>query len=130
MQTEINYKQLGKRIQEKRKDMGIMQKDMAVAIGTAFNHLSDVERGAKKPSLELLMRISDYLDTPVDYFLMGNPPSCKSYAIDEDLSSLLVQCTPQSLAVVRELAQSLLTYQDAISENTSQYSNAKEKCCP
>lgn len=70
MQTEINYKQLGKRIQEKRKDMGIMQKDMAVAIGTAFNHLSDVERGTKKPSLELLMRISAYLDTPVDYFLM------------------------------------------------------------
>ena len=129
MQTEINYKQLGKRIQENRKDMGIMQKDMAVAIGTAFNHQSDVERGTKKPSLELLMRISAYLDTPVDYFLMDNPHSCKSYAIDKDLSFLLAQCTPQSLTVIRELAQSMLTYQNAISENVSQYSNAKEKCC-
>ena len=54
MQTEINYQQLGIRVREKRKSMNIQQKDMAIAIGTATNHLSDIERGRKKPSLELL----------------------------------------------------------------------------
>ena len=72
MQTEINYQQLGQRVREKRKAMNVQQKDMAIAIGTATNHLSDIERGRKKPSLELLMRISSFLDTPVDYFLMDN----------------------------------------------------------
>lgn len=76
MQTEINYQQLGIRVREKRKSMNIQQKDMAIAIWTATNHLSDIERGRKKPSLELLMRISSFLDTPVDYFLMDNPYSC------------------------------------------------------
>ena len=60
MQTEINYQQLGIRVREKRKSMNIQQKDMAIAIGTATNHLSDIERGRKKPSLELLMRISSF----------------------------------------------------------------------
>ena len=54
MQTEINYQQLGQRVREKRKAMNVQQKDMAIAIGTATNHLSDIERGRKKPSLELL----------------------------------------------------------------------------
>ena len=62
MQTEINYQQLGQRVREKRKAMNVQQKDMAIAIGTATNHLSDIERGRKKPSLELLMRISSFLD--------------------------------------------------------------------
>lgn len=65
MQTEINYQQLGQRVREKRKAMNIQQKDMAIAIGTATNHLSDIERGRKKPSLELLMRISSFLDTAI-----------------------------------------------------------------
>ena len=46
MQTEINYQQLGERIREKRKTMNVQQKDMAIAIGTATNHLSDIERGS------------------------------------------------------------------------------------
>ena len=105
MQTEINYQQLGIRIREKRKSMNIQQKDMAIAIGTATNHLSDIERGRKKPSLELLMRISSFLDTPVDYFLMDNPYSCQSYSINSELAATLRKCSPQSLMVIATLAQ-------------------------
>ena len=94
MQTEINYQQLGIRVREKRKSMNIQQKDMAIAIGTATNHLSDIERGRKKPSLELLMRISSFLDTPVDYFLMDNPYSCQSYSINSELAATLRKCSP------------------------------------
>ena len=43
MQTEINYQQLGQRVREKRKAMNVQQKDMAIAIGTATNHLSDIK---------------------------------------------------------------------------------------
>ena len=84
MQTEINYQQLGIRVRKKRKSMNIQQKGMAIAIGTATNHLNDIERGRKKPSLELLMRISSFLDTPVDYFLMDNPYLCQSYSINSE----------------------------------------------
>lgn len=114
MQTEINYKQLGKRIVAKRNDRNLMQKDFADMLGIAVNHLSDVERGVKKPSLELLMRISYLLDTPVDHFLMDLPHACCSYAINEELAAILKQCTPQSLKIIHQLAQNLVEYQGSI----------------
>lgn len=114
MQTEINYKQLGKRIVAKRSDRNLMQKDFAEMLGIAVNHLSDVERGVKKPSLELLMKISYLLNTPVDHFLMDLPHACCNYAIDEELAAILKQCTPQSLKIIRQLAQSMIEYQDSV----------------
>lgn len=113
-QTEINYVQLGKRIREKRQALNIQQKDMAHEIGTAINHLSDIERGKKRPSLELLMRISEFLDTPVDYFLMDNPHSCLSYSINAELAATLHKCTPQSLMVIASLAQNMVSYQQSM----------------
>lgn len=121
MQTEIDYQKLGCRIRDKRKSKGIQQKDMAIAINTAINHLSDVERGRKKPSLELLMRISAYLDTPVDYFLMENPHSCKGYLINAELASTLRQCTPQSLMVISNLAQNMIAYQQSMTDEEEDF---------
>jgi len=112
MQTEINYKQLGKRIVDKRSELNIMQKDLANQLGTAVSHLSDVERGVKKPSLELLMKISYLLDTPVDYFLLDSPHACRSFIINEELASTLKNCTPQSLMVINGVAKSMVVYQD------------------
>lgn len=114
MQTEINYKKLGKRIVAKRSEKNLMQKDLADKLGIAVNHLSDVERGVKKPSLELLMKVSCLLDTPVDHFLMELPHACCSYAINEELATVLKQCTPQSLKIIYQLAQSMVEYQDSI----------------
>lgn len=68
MQTEINFKQLGKRVIAKRTERNLMQKDLAEMLGIAVNHISDIERGVKRPSLELLMRISSFFDTSVDCF--------------------------------------------------------------
>ena len=129
MQTEINYQQLGIRVREKRKSMNIQQKDMAIAIGTATNHLSDIERGRKKPSLELLIRISSFLDTPVDYFLMDNPYSCQSYSINSELAATLRKCSPQSLMVIATLAQSMVSYQQSMMPSDDcTYCQMKEKC--
>ena len=114
MQTEINYKQLGKRISDKRNEQNLMQKDLANMLGTAVNHLSDIERGVKKPSLEMMMKISYLLDTPVDYFLLDSPHSCRSYMIETELASVLEQCTPQSLKVVHGLAERMIEYQNSI----------------
>lgn len=131
LQTEVNYIQLGRRIREKRLEKGMKQQDMAVAVGTATNHLSDVERGRKKPSLELLMRISSLTDTPVDFFLMDNPHSCRSYCINEELAATLEQCSPQSLVVISNVAQSMITYQKSMgSREICPYDPTKGRVCP
>lgn len=119
MQTEINYKQLGKRIAAKRMEQNLLQKDFAELLGVAVNHLSDVERGVKKPSLELLMRISCLLDTPVDFFLLDFPHVCCQYIMEEELASVLEQCSPQSLKLIWEIAKKVVEYQETTATSDS-----------
>lgn len=114
MQTEINYKLLGKRVVAKRTEHNLMQKDLAEKLGIAVNHLSDVERGVKKPSLELLMRISVQLDTPVDYFLMDSPRICRQYLINEELASSLKECTPQALQFICRMVKEMVEFQNSV----------------
>lgn len=113
MQTEINYKQLGKRIVEKRKEKNLLQKDFADMLGVAVNHLSDVERGVKRPSLDLLMKISCALNTPVDYFIKDMPNACCDYIINGELAIILEQFTPRSLKLIQKMAQEILEYQNS-----------------
>lgn len=114
MQTEINYKLLGKRVVAKRTEHNLMQKDLAEKLGIAVNHLSDVERGVKKPSLELLVRISSQLDTPVDYFLMDSPHICCQYVINEEIASVLKECNPQALQIIYQLAKGMVEFQKSV----------------
>lgn len=114
MQTEINYKLLGKRVVAKRTEHNLMQKDLAEKLGIAVNHLSDVERGVKKPSLELLVRISSQLDTPVDYFLMDSPHICCQYVINDEIASVLKECNPQALQIICQLAKGMVEFQNSV----------------
>lgn len=114
MQTEINLLQLGKRISDKRNEKNLKQKDLANMLGTAVNHLSDIERGVKKPSLEMMMKISYLLDTPVDYFIMDSPHACRKYLIEVQIAPLLEQCSPQSLNMIQDIAARLIQYQKSI----------------
>lgn len=114
MQTEINYKQLGNRIVEKRKENNLMQKDLADMLNVSINHLSDVERGKKRPSLKLLMQISCSLNTPVDYFVKDMPNACCDYIINGELAIILEQFTPRSLLLIQKMAQEILEYQNSI----------------
>ena len=112
LQTEINYQLLGEKIVKKRKALNIKQKDLANLVGTAISHLSDIERGVKGPSLEMIMKISYVLDEPVDYFLKDSSHACKKYIISEDLIPALKECTPQSLMVITNLAKDVIRLQN------------------
>lgn len=112
MQTEINYELLGEKIVKKRKALNMKQKDLANIVGMAISHLSDIERGVKGPSLEMLMKISYVLDEPVDYFLKDSSHACKKYIINEELNPILRECTPQTLMVISNLARDMVRYQN------------------
>ncbi|MBI6549095.1 helix-turn-helix domain-containing protein [Xenorhabdus lircayensis] len=60
---------VGKRIQMKRKEIGVTAAELADRIGVSHQQLSRYERGTNKISLEHLVDISMALNTPVDWFL-------------------------------------------------------------
>lgn len=111
MDTVIDFAKVGHRIRQTREKHSMKQKDLAEKLGTNANHLSDIERGKKRASLEMLVQISSILDTPVDFFLKDNPMVCQSYLLDEDVLPLLKQFNPQSLVVVRDMLEDMLKLQ-------------------
>lgn len=56
---------IGISIREQRIRKGIKQKDLAVRCELSATHLSQIEKGIKKPSLDTLERICNTLEIPL-----------------------------------------------------------------
>lgn len=69
---ELNYKEIGRRIADRRRHLGISQQTLAETIGISNNHLSSIERGKAGPSLEVLITICNALCVCPDFLLMGS----------------------------------------------------------
>lgn len=67
----IDYSQIGRRIAERRKKLGLKQSQVEESAGLSYKYLSNIERGISIPSTEVIMRIALALDTTPDTFLTG-----------------------------------------------------------
>ncbi len=65
---------LGQRIRTLRKARRRMLADVAAESGVSLPYISEVERGTKLPTLEVLTRLADALDLTVVELLSGVPP--------------------------------------------------------
>ena len=75
-----NAKETGKRLRDCRKERGISLQKESIDLCVSLDHLRRIETGAKAPSLDLLIMLSDYLSVSIDYLLKGD---CRSKTRDE-----------------------------------------------
>lgn len=68
---ELDYKAIGTRIAQRRKQLGLKQSEVEEAADIGFKYLSNIERGISIPSIEVIMRLALALDTTPDEFLVG-----------------------------------------------------------
>lgn len=68
---ELDYKEIGKRIAVRRKQLGLKQNAVEEKAEIGYKYLSSVERGFSIPSIEVVMRLAIALDTTPDEFLVG-----------------------------------------------------------
>ncbi len=68
---ELDYKQIGRRIARRRKELGLRQVQVCEMAGINDKYLSCIERATSIPSLEVLMRLAAALNTTPDEFLVG-----------------------------------------------------------
>ena len=61
----IDYKLIGNRIKQQRKNKGMTQEILAEKLNVSIGYVSQVERGITKISLDLLGEISSFLDCDV-----------------------------------------------------------------
>ena len=68
----MDYIALGKEIRELRRKRNLTQEKLAELADLSVPYISHLERGTKKPSLAVLVRLADSLDVTVDRLLSGN----------------------------------------------------------
>lgn len=63
--------EIGARIKSKRASRRITQKELAEKVGISAAAINKFEKGKKKPSTNVLLKIAEVLDTTTDYMLLG-----------------------------------------------------------
>ena len=101
---ELDYSQIGKRIAQRRKELGLKQVEVCERAEINDKYLSCIERATSIPSLEVVMRLALALDTTPDEFLTGSI----RYKDDEwrDVAELMRGMSPGQL----NLAKSFLSW--------------------
>ena len=65
-------KAVGKRIRERRLELGLSQRAIA-GKGTSYAYISRIESGNRSPSIEALIAIAEKLETTALVLLTGDP---------------------------------------------------------
>lgn len=81
--SEINYKEIGRRIRAARKRRGLTQEQASERCDITPSFYGNIERGDKKMSVETLVKISRGLSVSVDQLLFGE-------VTDEEQSAMRV----------------------------------------
>ena len=100
-----DFTEMGRRIKQCRKELKLTQAGLAEAIGLSSNHLSSVETGARKLSLEKFICICDKLQATPDSFLLG---STHRYNLPENLMDTLKLLLPEDVDFIMNTANLLI----------------------
>ena len=68
----LDYRMIGKRIKKRREQENLTQEKLAEACDVSEQYISNIERSVSIPSVEVVMRIADALNTTPDEFLVGS----------------------------------------------------------
>jgi transcriptional regulator with XRE-family HTH domain len=68
----MSIKEFGSRLKLAREDFGISQRSLGLSIGLSDKTISSYESGRSYPNLEILKKIADVLEKPVDYFISSS----------------------------------------------------------
>ena len=87
----VDYKLIGTRIKEKRKQKKLTQENLAEMLNVSVGYVSQVERGVTKISLDLLAGISTLLECDISFFVSESAINSNYYLlaeVNDSLSSL------------------------------------------
>ena len=106
MNGGINYRLIGTRIADWRKRLSITQDDLSFLTGISVPYISEIENGKKRPSLDIIVSISDALGVTVDELLSGNMLSSSS-DYQTDIDYLLYDCTSDERQFIYEMLRAI-----------------------
>ncbi|EDS71409.1 helix-turn-helix transcriptional regulator [Anaerofustis stercorihominis] len=90
---KINYENLGKQIKKYRKQKKYSQSDLAEKIDKSVQHISKIERGISKASLQTLVDITNALDISMDELLNMSVKKSSDNFLNKDFINIFSDCS-------------------------------------
>lgn len=69
--VDIDFKEIGERLSRRRKVLGLKQAEVCERCGISDKYLSNIECARSVPSIDVLVRICNVLETTPDAILLG-----------------------------------------------------------
>lgn len=96
---------MGSRIKMRRKELHIKQAELAETLEISNNHMSSIENGRQKPSLDTFIRLCDCLNVTPDYLLLG---SMHAYNLPQYILDKLRLCSQEDIILARDFIELLV----------------------
>lgn len=104
--ARIDMSELGSRIRQARMERNMSQLDLAEACGISVPYVSDIERGKKCFSVDILLRLAQALQISADWLLRLDIPQTQ-YAYSSEASDIMADCTQEEAVMLLEFMRSL-----------------------
>ena len=106
----VDYRFIGSRIKEARKERNITQEKLAELLDVSIGYVSQVERGVTKISLDLLGAISGILEKDLSYFVCEAGTGSPNYMIS-DLTKELELLSEENRRIITSTVKAMLEEQ-------------------
>jgi transcriptional regulator with XRE-family HTH domain len=103
--SRIDMKELGSRIRQARNERNMSQLDLAEACDISVPYVSDIERGKKCFSVDILLRITLALQVSADWLLRIDIPEAQ-YTHNSEAAAILADCSRDEAKLLLELIES------------------------
>lgn len=105
----VDYKEVGKRIANRRRELGLKQWQVNEMAGLCNNYLSNVERATTVISIDVLMKICAALNTTPDTLLLNAVTSDDDNDYLKSMTSRLRQMSSKQARLTLSLMDWILT---------------------
>lgn len=107
---EIDYKEIGRRIALRRHELGLKQTEVCERCSLNEKYLSNIERAKSIPSIDVILRICDALDTTPDAILLGTRNSADE-KLQLEVTEKIKGLNSNQLSLINSFLQWLITQQ-------------------
>ena len=116
---ELDYKAIGRRIKDARLSAGLTQEKLSEKVSLSISHMSNIETGTTKASLNAIVNIANALSVSANDLLYDNLV-CSRPQFEAEMQKIIDGCTPYELRIMRGVCKSLL---DTLRNNKQYFDN-------
>jgi len=102
----MDYYEIGQRIRKIRKARNLSQENLAEQVGISVTHMSHIETGNTKLSLQVLVNLANVLEVRTDDLLYSQPSMERNMSM-EGIIHQLSGCTNVQIKVIEDVVKAM-----------------------